>query len=132
MAAEQLTWCTLFVYLLLRRTFWSPLGTEYNFRKFKRFSSFLFQKCFYSSKRTKTKNKNLKFSFDSSQDEVGAIWMPSPYYFENRNGHIPKWLIIHGKLHLSTTYDSENNFAFKRICRVLLLEIENITCHSRL
>jgi N-acetyl-anhydromuramyl-L-alanine amidase AmpD len=29
-------------------------------------------------------------------DEQGAIWIPSPNYFPNRQGYRPHWVIIHG------------------------------------
>lgn len=32
----------------------------------------------------------------SSQDEPGAIWMPSPHKTNGRGGYTPKWLILHG------------------------------------
>ncbi|HLZ58653.1 MAG TPA: peptidoglycan recognition family protein [Ktedonosporobacter sp.] len=29
-------------------------------------------------------------------DETGAIWIPSPNYFPEREGHHPRWIIVHG------------------------------------
>lgn len=29
-------------------------------------------------------------------DETNALWIPSPHYFPHREGHQPRWIIIHG------------------------------------
>ncbi len=29
-------------------------------------------------------------------DETGALWIPSPNYWQGRNGNTPRWIILHG------------------------------------
>ncbi|GHO44400.1 peptidoglycan recognition family protein [Ktedonospora formicarum] len=38
-------------------------------------------------------------------DEAGAVWIPSPNYFENRNGYTPKWVIVHGTAGFNSARD---------------------------
>lgn len=38
-------------------------------------------------------------------DEAGAVWIPSPNYFENRNGYTPKWIIVHGTAGFNSARD---------------------------
>ncbi|GHO75010.1 hypothetical protein KSD_27810 [Ktedonobacter sp. SOSP1-85] len=38
-------------------------------------------------------------------DEAGAVWIPSPNYFANRNGYTPKWIIVHGTAGFSSARD---------------------------
>ncbi|GCE47971.1 N-acetyl-anhydromuramyl-L-alanine amidase AmpD [Thermosporothrix hazakensis] len=45
-------------------------------------------------------------------DEDGVVWIPSPNYFPNRDGHSPKWIVLHGTAGFHTA--QEVGYYFQR------------------